>query len=98
VDATAEVVDAAPEGEGRRLRIAVPSEVRRYLVERGSVTVDGVSLTVAALNGEAFEAALIPETLARTTLAEADAGTRVNLECDVLGKYAIDHHSKEKSE
>jgi len=98
VDGTAEVVEAAPEGESRRLRIAVPSELRRYLVERGSVAVDGVSLTVAALNGEAFETALIPETLARTTLAHADAGTRVNLECDLLGKYAIDHHSEERSE
>jgi riboflavin synthase len=71
------------------------------VAERGSIAVDGVSLTVAALDGDTFEVALVPETLARTTLAEAKPGRAVNLECDLLARYVerltttMDHHSPE---
>ncbi|HZA88910.1 MAG TPA: riboflavin synthase [Solirubrobacterales bacterium] len=87
VDGTGEVLGSTEEGFGRRLRIRVPDELRRYLVERGSVAVDGVSLTIAALTDGAFEVALVPETLQRTTLGAAKEGRRVNLELDVIARY-----------
>ena len=84
VDAVAEVRSASPEGE---VWLDVPGELMRYVVEKGSVTLDGVSLTVAGVDGQGFSVALIPETLARTTLKDAKPGRRVNLEVDVLAKY-----------
>jgi riboflavin synthase len=84
VDGVGEVVANVQDGFARRLRIAVPADQRRYLAERGSVTVDGVSLTVAALTDDGFEVSLIPETLERTTLAGA---SRVNLELDIVARY-----------
>ena len=88
VDGTGEVATVGEDGFARRVRIAAPAELRRYVIEHGSVAVDGVSLTVAELNGDAFEAALIPETLTRTTLGELAEGNRVNLEVDVIARYA----------
>ena len=87
VDGTGEVLGSTEEGVGRRLRIRAPDELRRYLVERGSVAVDGVSLTIAALADGAFEVALVPETLERTTLGAAKEGRRVNLELDMIARY-----------
>jgi riboflavin synthase len=87
VDATAEVTSARDDGIARRLEVQVPAPLRRYLVEHGSVTVDGVSLTVAALTQEGFEVSLIPETLERTTLGAAAEGGRVNLEVDQIARY-----------
>jgi riboflavin synthase len=75
------------EGEGLRAFVAAPPEVLRYLVEKGSVTVDGVSLTVAELSDDAFAVALVPHTLEATTLSALDPGRKVNLEVDVLAKY-----------
>jgi riboflavin synthase alpha subunit len=74
-------------GEGRRLWVDAPEAVLRYLVEKGSVTVDGTSLTVAALDGTGFEVALVPHTLEATTLSDLRPGDQVNLEPDVLAKY-----------
>jgi riboflavin synthase len=87
VDGTGEVVEVSEDGFARRLAVEVPEELRRYVVERGSVTVDGVSLTVSALTGSGFEVSLIPETLERTTLGDATEGARVNLELDVIARY-----------
>jgi riboflavin synthase len=87
VDGAGEVTGLNPEGDSTRLRVKPPPELLRYLVEHGSVTVDGVSLTVATLDRESFEAALIPETLSRTTLGAAKQGQRVNLEVDLVGRY-----------
>jgi riboflavin synthase len=84
VDCVGEVTASEDDGFARRLRIAVPAEARRYLAEHGSVTVDGVSLTVAALTDDGFEVSLIPETLERTTLART---TKVNVELDVVARY-----------
>jgi riboflavin synthase len=67
--------------------IAAGSEILRYVVEKGSIAVDGVSLTVARVDGDGFDVSLIPETLARTTLATLTPGTPVNLEVDLLAKY-----------
>jgi len=88
VDGTGEVVDVRADGFAKRLRVALPDELARYVVARGSITLDGVSLTVAALAGSAIEVALIPETLERTTLGEAEPGRRLNVEVDLLARYA----------
>ena len=87
VDGTGVVAVVADDGFARRVRIEAPNEVLRYVVEKGSIAVDGVSLTVAELDGESFTVSLIPETLQRTNLGKAQAGTTVNLEVDVLAKY-----------
>jgi riboflavin synthase len=87
VDGVGEVVSVVSEGEGRRMRIGAPEGLMRYLVEKGSVTVDGVSLTVAALTEHGFEVALIPHSLTVTTLGLRQEGQKVNLEVDVLAKY-----------
>ncbi len=75
------------EGEGWRSFIRVPEEVEIYLVEKGSIAVDGVSLTVASLDGSLLSVALIPHTMRSTTLSMRRPGDRVNLEADVIGKY-----------
>lgn len=87
VDATAEVVGRRDLAEHRVLAFSIPPELAPFLVEKGSVTVDGVSLTVSALLPGRFEVALIPHTLEITTLSRRVPGDRVNLEVDVLGKY-----------
>jgi riboflavin synthase len=87
VDGVGAVRSAEPEGEGVRLAIDVPPDLLRYCVEKGSLTVDGVSLTVAALDANGVEIALVPHTLAVTTLGTAGRGDSVNLEVDVLAKY-----------
>jgi riboflavin synthase len=87
VDGIGSVRSVDPEGEGRRVWIDVASELARYLVEKGSITVDGVSLTVAELDGDGFAVALVQHTLAATTLGALSAGDKVNLETDVLAKY-----------
>ena len=87
VDGLGAVEAVAGEDLGRSVRITAGADILRYVVEKGSITVDGVSLTVAAVDDESFSVALIPETLERTTLGSAAAGTPVNLEVDVLAKY-----------
>ena len=87
VDGTGEVDSVREEGLSRVVRIRAPADLLRYVVEKGSIAVDGVSLTVSAVDGDAFEVSLIPETLERTTLGGAGPGRTVNLEVDVLAKY-----------
>ena len=88
VDGVGEVVALEPEATGgRRLRITVPADLLRYVVEKGSLTVDGVSLTVADLHVDGVTIALIPHTLRATTLGAAAPGDPVNLEVDVIAKY-----------
>jgi riboflavin synthase len=77
----------APEGQGLRVEVEAPPEILRYGVEKGSITVEGVSLTIAALGEDAFQVALIPHTLEATTLGTLGPGDAVNLEVDVLAKY-----------
>jgi riboflavin synthase len=86
VDAVGRVRSVVLEGDGRRLWVDAPDQVLRYCIEKGSIALDGVSLTVAALDDEGFEVALIPHTLAVTTLGRLEQGDEVNLEADVLGK------------
>jgi riboflavin synthase len=87
VDGVGVVEAAEDDGFARVLRIGAPPELLRYVVEKGSIAVDGVSLTVAAVDDEAITVSLIPETLERTTLGSAEPGRSVNLEVDVLAKY-----------
>ncbi len=87
VDAVGTVSDVAPDGFARRVRIDAPDEVLRYVVEHGSIAVNGVSLTIAGLAERSFTVSLIPETLARTNLGGAQRGSAVNLEVDVMAKY-----------
>ena len=86
VDAVGRVRSVTPEGDSRRVWVDAPEAVVRYCIEKGSIAVDGVSLTVAAFDDEGFEVALIPHTLAVTTLGRLEPGHEVNLEADVLGK------------
>lgn len=88
VDAVGRVASIEDSGDGgRRMGYEVPLGFERYLIDKGSVTVDGVSLTVVAPRGRQFEAALIPETLVKTSLGRARVGQRVNLEADLVGKW-----------
>ncbi len=87
VDAVGEAIAYVPEGQGARLTVSLPASIAPLVAEKGSIAVDGVSLTVARVARDRFEVALIPETLARTTLGKAAAGTKVNLEADVLARH-----------
>lgn len=87
VDGVGAVRSVEPEGAGARVWFDAPQEVLRYAVEKGSVAVEGASLTVAGLDDGGFAVALIPQTLAATTLGELRPGDPVNLEADVLAKY-----------
>src|ERR1700744_4831034 len=90
VDGTGEVVARTPSEHWEVVRIEVPADVARYIVEKGSITVDGISLTVSGLGAEPrdwFEVSLIPTTRELTTLGSAPVGTQVNLEVDVIAKY-----------
>lgn len=87
VDGTGAVAEVRADGLARLVRIAADPALLRHVVEKGSIAVDGVSLTVAALGEGDFTVSLIPETLRRTTLGAAEPGRRVNLETDVLAKY-----------
>ena len=87
VDGIGRVQSIEAEGEGLRVIVEASADTLRYCVEKGSITVEGVSLTIAELHDDAFGLALIPHTIAETTLARLVPGQRVNLEVDVLAKY-----------
>ena len=87
VDGTAEVTEAEDDGFARRLRVRLNSGLIGLVVERGSIALDGVSLTVSGLGGDWLEVSLVPETLHRTNLGEAAPGRKLNVECDLVGKY-----------
>jgi riboflavin synthase len=87
VDATTRIAGIREEGFARVLDIDTDEHLARYLVEKGSVAINGVSLTVSALRDDGFSVSLIPETLEHTTLGEAKVGDRVNIEVDVLAKH-----------
>jgi riboflavin synthase len=89
VDATVAILGDASEGQGRRLTFERPAELAPFIVEKGYVALDGVSLTVASIEPSAFAVALIPETARRTTFAERKRGDRVNLEIDPIARYAL---------
>jgi len=87
VDGTAEVIEAEDDGVARRLRVQLDPELAGLAVERGSISLDGVSLTVSELGDDWLEVSLIPETLLRTNLGDGAPGRKLNVECDVIAKY-----------
>jgi riboflavin synthase len=87
IDGVGTVLAVRPEENAVVMEIGAPPELRRYIVTKGSITVDGVSLTVAAVGQESFTVWTIPHTRAVTTLGRRNVGDRVNLECDLLGRY-----------
>lgn len=87
VDGVGTVSAIIPEKSGKTIWIKAPADIRPYLVLKGSVTVDGVSLTVSQLKKSEFALSIIPYTLSHTTLNDLKKGTRVNLEADIIGKY-----------
>jgi riboflavin synthase len=87
VDGTGEVAAVIDDGFAKRVEVTLPGPLARYVVERGSIALDGVSLTVAELRGDGVEVSLAPETLERTTLAELEVGRIINVEIDLLARY-----------
>ncbi|HEY5052435.1 MAG TPA: riboflavin synthase [Solirubrobacterales bacterium] len=87
VDGVATVASVAEDGFARRLRVSLAPDLLRYVIEKGSITLGGVSLTVAALGEDWAEVSLIPETLQRTNFGSAAAGDKLNVECDIVAKY-----------
>ena len=87
VDGVGEVLDVRPEDDAEIWTFSAPEAVLRYAVEKGSITVDGISLTVVSVEGDRFAVSILPHTRANTNLGELGVGDRVNLEADVVGKY-----------
>jgi riboflavin synthase len=87
VDGIGTVVEVEPAGAGRRLRVRVPAALARYMAEKGSITMDGVSLTVNAVRDALIDVTLIPHSLAATSLERLAAGSRVHVEADILARY-----------
>lgn len=87
VDGVGQVLDIAPDARAQRWRFAAPQALLRYIAKKGSICVDGVSLTVNEVDAESFEVALIPHTVAHTAFAQTAVGDAVNLEIDVLARY-----------
>jgi riboflavin synthase len=87
VDGVGEVLAVEDDGFARRLRVKLPEELTRYVIDKGSIALDGVSLTIAELGEGWLEVSLIPETLERTTFGHVEVGRSVNVECDVVARY-----------
>jgi riboflavin synthase len=87
VDGVGEVSSTEDDGFAKRLRVALPAELMRYVIDKGSIALDGVSLTISELGEDWIEVSLIPETLERTNLGEAEVGRKINVECDVIAKH-----------
>jgi riboflavin synthase len=92
VDGIGEVTDVRPEGDSHRLTIRAPEGLARFIAEKGSIAVDGISLTVNEVEGPSFGVNIIPHTWEVTSLSGAAAGTRVNLEIDLLARYVARLH------
>ncbi len=87
VDGVGEVASVEEDGFARRMRVALAPTLMRYAIDKGSIALDGVSLTAAAVGDAWLEVSLIPETLERTNLGEAEPGRKINVECDLIAKY-----------
>ena len=94
IDGVGTITALVREGESRLLKIEAPRMLLRYMIPKGSVAIDGVSLTLADVGDDWFSVALIPYTLAHTNLGKKKTGDRVNLECDMLGKYLYTYAKK----
>lgn len=87
VDGVGEVIERKTDGQSQRFRLKAPEELGRYIARKGSICVDGISLTVNQIEGSIFDLNIVPHTLQHTTMGEYRAGTRVNLEVDVIARY-----------
>lgn len=87
VDGVGTVLSVEDDGFARRVRVELPPDLLRYVIDKGSVTLSGVSLTIAELGDSWAEVSLIPETLERTNLGEVEPGSKLNVECDIVAKY-----------
>ncbi len=87
VDGVGSVVERRGDGRSERFRVETPKELAKYIAEKGSITVDGISLTVNAVDGNIFDLNIVPHTLQETTMGEYVVGTRVNLEVDIIARY-----------
>lgn len=87
IDGVGEVSSIEEDGFARRLRVTLPAELMRYAIDKGSIALDGVSLTISELGEDWVEVSLIPETSERTNLGEAEMGRKINVECDVIAKH-----------
>ena len=87
VDGIGEVVERSPAGRSVRFRIRAAAELARYIAEKGSICVDGISLTVNAVDGAVFELNIVPHTLLETIMDDYQVGTKVNLEVDIIARY-----------
>jgi riboflavin synthase len=87
VDGVGEVVSRHPDARSERFRIKAPAELAKYIAHKGSITVDGTSLTVNAVDGDEFELNIVPHTIEKTVIGDYQAGTKVNLEVDVIARY-----------
>jgi riboflavin synthase len=98
IDFAAKLLKSTPRKPGRRLEFSLAHEFRPYFISKGSATVNGVSLTVAALGSSSFEVEVIPVTLEKTNLGRLKPGDRANVECDMVGKYVYNFISSRKKE
>jgi riboflavin synthase len=96
IDSTGKVMAIQKRGKGKRMTVSFPPELRSFMIPKGSVAVDGVSLTIASLNPSSFEVELIPITIDNSNLAHLKPGKTVNIECDIIGKYVYNWISKTK--
>jgi riboflavin synthase len=87
VDGVGEIIERSSDGRSIRFRIKAPCELAKYIAEKGSICVDGISLTVNRVDGAVFELNIVPHTLEETTMADFHSGTRVNLEVDIIARY-----------
>ena len=87
VDGIGTVIEKKPDGRSYRFTVKAPDSLAKYIAEKGSITIDGISLTVNTVTGAVFQVNIVPHTLAQTTLGQTDVGTRVNLEVDLLARY-----------
>jgi len=97
IDGRGRVLRLTERRPGRRLTISFPPELKPYIVPKGSIAVNGVSLTVAELGAKSFDMELVPITIGKSSLADLKRGQEVNLECDILGKYVYNWVSQGRS-
>lgn len=97
IDGTGTILTMVREDNAVWIRVGVPNAITKYIVEKGSVTLDGISLTVADTAPEEFSVSIIPHTAAETTLSERRTGDKINIECDIIGKY-VEKMTKRESE
>jgi riboflavin synthase len=96
IDSTGKVMTLQKRGKGKRMTVSFPPDLRSFMIPKGSVAVDGVSLTIASLKPSSFEVELIPITIGNSNLGHLKPGKTVNIECDIIGKYVYNWISKTK--